>query len=543
LSGTDPHLITIVNMIPSNRSDEDRDDSEPNIAVNPMYPNVIAASAFTFTSNRTVCSSSPCDDLPHPSCKAPIYLSMDGGATWHMEEVLASNNGITNDITLAFGPSGHLYASFLEGCFSPDNNGMKGFMTMRSIFPITDSHSPGTLVMDTVDSRFWRDSRDNRSANIFDQPWITTTTFEGSDRVFIGVNRVGDARSFRFFDGTRGSGRTARVIVSQSGLERSFSGVEIERVRNVDKNLSAIRVAAHPTGKVYAVFYRWISGGGATGGTGHSSPFPMCDIIVVRDDKFGTQTFNQLLEGGPGSSIGKRIGSGLVPLHNSSAADPSLRLLPGSSLGRARLVGSNLSIAVNPTTADHVVAAWCSLDGGIYTLHSRESFDGGNTWTVLFADLMNTTNPALAVASDGKVGMLYQQLTRHDHSPGRSQEWETHFILDENRSRGSSIRNYMLNQFPNDSLPFLDTITARLRPSLGDYVDLQAVNNTFYGVFSAFNSPVHGPASSSTPVYHREYTGRDLVGTSPERRRVGGSVDPFFFKIEPRSAASPVVRR
>src|SRR4030095_10499502 len=111
------YRISIVNMIHPDQDHEINNDTEPNIAVNPANPNIIAASAFTFSLNRfrpdgtLICDTFPCPDIinaqtfkhrPMSACKAPIYFSTDGGQTWTLKDVLPSNNGITHDISLAF---------------------------------------------------------------------------------------------------------------------------------------------------------------------------------------------------------------------------------------------------------------------------------------------------------------------------------------------------------------------------------------------------------------------------------------------------------
>lgn len=531
--GTDPHLITIINMIPEALCPEAKHDGEPNIAVNPMNPQIIAASAFTYSEQRDLlCSPSPCDGLPHESCRAPIYISADGGMTWALADVIASNNGITHDITLAFSPSGYLYASFLKGCHAPDHS-MKGYMTMRSTSHILNGEDAARLAMQSVDERFFKNTPETAWRNIIDQPWVAATSDGTKDRVFVGANRVGESKSF-IFSGRRGSGMTARVIVSPNGTPNSFAGIQIETTPNQDRNLSAIRVAPHPDGKVYAVFYRWISEGVSGGLDAVIQPFPFCEVVVVRDDVYGTRNFGQLLDAGPGSPRGKRVAGATVPLCNAMHPIPAYRLPPGSSLGNARLVGSNLSIAVDPVNEDHVVISWCALASGVYTLHTRESLNAGVTWTELFPPIPNAMNPALAVTTDGRVGLLYQQLVDRQNENW----WETHFTLGAISRRGLSTREYLLHRFPDAELPILNDSTVALRPALGEYIDLEAVGTTFYGVFSGMNTPDQERFLGNIhDIYLRRVVHRELQTTTGEP--VIPSVDPFFFKVEARLNVVP----
>ena len=266
LSGTEVfsqrYDVSIVNMIPRERSSDTAHDGEPNIAVNPANPQIIAASAFTFSSNLQWCDRFPCLNIPDssfPRCRAPIYLSMDGGNNWGLRELVPSNNGITHDITLAFSDAGYLYVTALKGCqYSPargPNNFMKGFFILRSNAVVRDVEPIDSLIR--IDQRF---------GFVHDQPWIEAVTsidtISGrpvySDRVFVGVNKQQDALSSPDRD-LLFEGRTARVLVSRGAevTPTSFNPAVIESARNTDKNPGAVRVAIHRSGKVYAIFLRF----------------------------------------------------------------------------------------------------------------------------------------------------------------------------------------------------------------------------------------------------------------------------------------------
>src|SRR5438046_4821244 len=77
--------IYVVNIIPESLSGETGYDSEPNVAVNPINPAEIAASAFTRE--------------PMGGKTAPIFVSTDGGKIWSCRSIVPSPQ-ITCDITL-----------------------------------------------------------------------------------------------------------------------------------------------------------------------------------------------------------------------------------------------------------------------------------------------------------------------------------------------------------------------------------------------------------------------------------------------------------
>ena len=128
-------------------------------------------------------------------------------------------------------------------------------------------------------------------------------------------------------------------------------------------------------------------------------------MVVVRDDAAatGASPFQALTD--PSDKLPGRVvvKNASIPWSNAPA------------LGQER-IGSTLSIAVDPNKSSIVYVGWADKGskGDIYTLHVRNSTDRGVTWSK--ADLPgttihNATNVALAIANNGVVGFLYQQLS------------------------------------------------------------------------------------------------------------------------------------
>jgi hypothetical protein len=467
------YSFKIVNMQPKSQSNEINFDSETNIAVDPSNPSTIAGSAFT----------------PNPTgslTTAPIYISTDEGNTWALNNILPSGNGYTADISLGFGAtSGTLYSGILRGGSSFRN------MMLRTTTP-TEATTMTTLL--------------DRSTISIDQPFISATTTDDAtsihkDRFFSGDNWYGNRIS------VGGTGKTAEVLVSNDGGSSPFSGLAVDEIEDRTtsaQDFPAIRTAIHNSGVVYAVFYRWTSGS--------SSPYT-CDVVVTRDDNFatGTAQFQALIDAGD-LIAGQRVVTSIkVPAF-------------GIFLGNNRLVGSNLAIAVDPDNSANVVIAWCDRVGTTdYTIHFRRSKTSGRTWDGSdWLTITNATNPGIAIANSGKVGLIYQQLT----GSGTTAKWETHFRLA--NFSGTTFSDEILSTFLDSDLGASTFI-----PSLGDYLRIQAVGNNFYGVFPASNRPV----STNFPdvvSYQRnaDFTTnqlRDITNTS----NIAVSVDPFFFRISP----------
>ena len=124
--------------------------------------------------------------------------------------------------------------------------------------------------------------------------------------------------------------------------------------------------------------------------------------MVTRDDDWGRgdHPFRDLHDAGDGK-IGQRV-----------AKDRFLHFDHSPSLGQERL-GSDLTIACDPRDSSRVWLGFCDRPSGPsgtdWTLHIRFSADRGQTWSGDARTLPLTKNPSLAVDTDGRVGLLYQQ--------------------------------------------------------------------------------------------------------------------------------------
>lgn len=458
--------VFVVNMIPKSLSGEEHQDSEPTIAVNPANPLQIAASAFT----------------PDPSegPRAPIYVSTDGGQTWTLNSIVPStvaDGSATADITVAFGSSSNvLYAGIIR-------------------FPIVNDRTRlNILRTKNFQSAAMMDVLADRTGRGVDQPYVQAATVasgvdKGKDRVYVGDND---------FNGTGGKTATIDQTLSGAGSNPPFKSVRIESRATSGQDGPPVRPAIHPDGTVYAVFHSWRSFNGNTGdGT--------ADIVVVRDDKGGT---------GP---------SPFTDLVDPNDHKAGVRVVQGAKfnfngfLGQQR-TGGDVSIAVDPTNKNIVYIAYNDDQGGFYVLHVRKSIDGGKTWSPDVRTTRDALNPALAVNSAGKLGLLFQQL-----SGTGAKNWVTQFELS---SGGPPERTFVLHKAPgNRPLKQFD-------PYLGDYDHLMAVGKDFYGIFSGSNSPRKENFPSGV-VYQRNVNWNTSTLLDVDNATtVNPSIDPFFFKVK-----------
>ena len=449
-------MIRVVNMIPASLSGESRQDSEPNIAVNPANPKAIVGTAFT--------------PSPTGGPNAPIYISSDGGNTWALRMVVPGNGPVgTSDITVAFADSGnHLYAGILNG--------------LTTNLQILRTANYTSLAAMTVLLQ-----RANE-----DQPWVVARTTKVKtttpDRVYVGNNNFNTLP------------KTATVDLSLNAATApapaGFGPHQIEHGAAKPQDGPPTRLAVHADGTVYAAFERWTGGTVAAGLT--------MDVVITRDDNWG-------IGGTPFQALGV----------NGKTVAPGRFIRWNAIMGQERL-GGDLTIAVDPNHSGTVWLAWCDRVGGAngtdWTLHVRRSTDHGATWSGDLRTITNVKNPALAVNSNGELGLLYQAFT--------GTRWVTTLELTFN-AWATPATTVILHTAPSS------TPLRSFFPYIGDYVRMLAVGANFYGVFCGNNTPDKANFPNGV-TYQRgaNWTTKTLLSTDGVTH-VAPSIDPFFFEWSP----------
>jgi hypothetical protein len=451
--------ISIVNMIPKSLSGESNQDSEPNLAVNPNNPLQIAATAFT----------------PNPTggTLAPIFISSDGGATWALNAIVpgATAGFPTGDITTKFGGTSNvLYGGILRAD------------TLHLNVLRTNNYAGSAAMTVLVD----------RASE--DQPWVQATTATGvagtPDRVYIGHNDFNTSPN----TATVEQSLNAAAAPAPAG----FGPITLETTSpGGGQDGPSIRPTIHSSGRIYIAWIDW------TTFTGTSTT---ANIVVRRDDNWGTggTPYSAIGTGGKGVNVASGV---TIPWQNAHF------------LGQER-VGSHLSIVVDPNNSSRVFIAWADTPvvSGPYTIHVRQSIDGGVTWGADLRTVANGINPALAIDSVGNIGFLYQTLTGGN-------TWETHIEIS-NNSFATPPTPIVLAKVPSN------TPVATFLPYLGDYIYLTAIGETFYGVFSANNTPNSANFPNGvTYLRNANFTTQQLLNVD-NATPVNVSIDPFFFSIQ-----------
>ena len=403
------------------------------------------------------------------STNSPVFYSNNGGNTWSLLDIIAGTP--VRDQTLRFSSaSGTLYAGVLWG--TGNNIALINYDILRT----TDFTGLNSM------TRLARRQND-------DQPFVQAATVPagpgaGRDRVYIGSNDHAPSNVPATVDYLLDAGAVLPVTSTTLVIEG----------RSVSRDYPQTRPAIHTNGTVYAVFYAIV---------GSSA-----DVVIVRDDNWatGTTPFNALIDAGD-SKQGVRIVTGL-----------SLPPLNTIYLGQQRVDG-DLSIAVDSNNSATVYICYGDQQSGTYTLHVIKSTDAGATWSGDLRTITNAVNPALAIDEKGKLGFLYQQVT----GSGANQRWRTTFEL--TQSDFAKITTHYLADAPTN------TPSSQGDPYLGDYLYMMTAGTTFYGIFSANNTPnLANFPNGVTYQRNANFTTKTLLNVD-NVTPVAASIDPFFFKV------------
>jgi hypothetical protein len=489
----DDSRTVLVNMIPRESSAETSQNSDSILAVHDDGQ-LLAGGAFT-------------DERPDNTGHRPLLISTDGGLTWAWRALLPFAR--MSKQTLSFSGSGRtLYAAMmhLDNVILHRRIEVAVLVTEDPTATETDGRSKRMQVISPL-----------ASGEFVDLPFIHARNLFGSDRIYVGQNYFGPELGQQ----------TASVRVSADG-GKTFRLLGVEARTTASQDAPPVKPAVAKDGTVYVAFIRW-----ATERSQRGQRFEFTgDVVIVRDD-----------DGAVGESAFRSLDdpSDRKPGHR-IVRDRTFDVSVDASLGQER-TGRALSVAVDPNRSATVYVAWGDRDpaapSSTQTLHVRRSIDRGVTWTNDLISVPDATNPALAVAENGTVGFLYQQLVAKGTA---NQAWETHFRAvsrqpddDPGVTRQANWSDLVLAAMPTSLEP-----KATHQPFLGDSIHLMAVGDVFYGAFSAPNIP--DPKFFPEGVlFQRTHRAGQLV--SLDGKRVATSIDPYFarIRVSPRDPSTGTV--
>jgi hypothetical protein len=469
----------------------------PFLAVNKDNPSLVIGTASTYDNIEGSSATAP----GLTGLYVPLYFSVDGGNTWNLQNVVPSNQGQPvpeySAISVGFGAHKTIYAATQ---LPPGD--AESVEVFRSD---SDPDSPLVAAIGESGTAPYLQSATVKTLS------PTPTPGKTESRVFVAYRDTswgsGDATIIRSLDAEITNGILA-------GWGDAFTLDQRDHTSDF-----VPRVAIHRDGVIYGAFYRY---------TTQVQPVLPADVIVVRDDNWASS-------GASGSSFialtdptdnlpGKIVVSQVtVPWLDTHLDD----------FGQERIVGGDLSIAVDPTNSRRVYLAYADGTGSAdYSIHVICSTDGGNTWSGDRRTVLRAKNFSVAINELGQVGLLYQQIYRP--TAGRRRKpprWLTKFEFSSNDF--TEHVDFILADVPAMAPIAATTFGAYI----GDYANLIAVGKDFYGIFCANNSPVteHFP-NGVTYQRNHDFVSRQLFDLDNHPIQI--SIDPFFFHISETDVSS-----
>ncbi|GAA1261321.1 hypothetical protein GCM10009665_58850 [Kitasatospora nipponensis] len=397
---------------------------EASVAVNPANPQQIAITRFTY----------PWDS------NSDLVFSTDGGITWKDEVTIppppgvASTSGGPYDQTIDFGRNGTLYATFLTGA----NQIVTGSTTdpTRAASWSWNNPTPTTTQLTSA------------AGTNADQPWLIVnrdTATATQDNVYVGYQDFRNSVPHDHVAVSLHNASPVDITRDNAAGTGALSGGVIN---------GGLRLAADPrNGSMYALYQQ---GGGTT------------------QPQNVTLMLNRSTDAGAHWTLGGSTDGIAVSTDNTRQGNSGYKFGGVNSLQ-----GGVDHVAVDPTNGDVYTAYGADVSGNNQIRIRRLTDNGTGGMNVGAAvNVSSSTNaalPSVAVLGDGTIGVLY--LTDDGTNTSGFPEFSAH--LARSTDHGATFTDTVLQSYTtavgDPSQP-----TQRL---FGDYEQLKAVGNTFYGAF------------------------------------------------------------
>jgi len=430
--------------------------AEPSLAVNPTNTQQIVVLSFA-------------GSFWDGAGPAPLWLSNNGGLNWAQvlsipEPRTVIQDNCPCDQAPDFGQDGIFYATFLRS----DGNIYTGQSTNPANLA-NWSWNPAGAGMTMRTNRF--------GVGNSDQPWLWT----GRDPA-----NANNTNVYVAYDDFTGFG--IPLIRNAASLAVNPPSFPLGQDRTV--NTLATPLAANPgnritvatNGKVYNIHSKSVNlGGGAK-----------LTIYIVNRSTDQGQTWTVAGGGAPGGGIVVATG-------------PAKHGFGFKLGGNNQLLGSITAIAVDPNT-EVVYAAYGLQDpgSGVNKIRVRKlmpngagGYNLGGPQTIVFSNIEQAL-PAIAVLPSGEAGLMFTTFSGTTYQVRFQQSADGFATLS-----STSFPNTFTNFAPPSPLAPSGNLNDRQR-ILGDYEQIKAAGNTYYGTFAA----------------------RGSAGLNQQ------SVDPYFFKAD-----------
>ncbi|MFI6151803.1 Ig-like domain repeat protein [Kitasatospora sp. NPDC051170] len=424
------------------------DHGETAIAVNPANPLQIAITRFADVPAQT--------STREWNSNARLFFSSDGGTTWADEATIPVPPGVSNtnggpcDQTIDYGRNGTLYGTFLTCGLSNDAQVVSGSTTDPTNAASWQWNNPTPTTTQLTS---------NTHPNT-DQPWLIVNrdpTTASQDNVYVG------------FQDFNSAGTTAdphdRVTVSRNANNATPVDFPAANDRGVgsgplnDGINGGLRLAGNRSnGAVYALYQQG-------GSNAVSQPQP----VTIR--------INRSTDGGVHWDLGNTPGTDSDGITVASVSSDQGN--QGFKFGGVNaLIGGVHHAAVDPTGGDVFVAYGVDVSGTNQIRLRRLTDNGANSLNVgAEVNVSTSTNaalPSVAVLDDGTVGVLY--LTSDGNNANGFPTFTAH--LARSTDHGATFDDTALQSYTTQAGD-----TNAFQRLFGDYQQLKAVGNTFYGAF------------------------------------------------------------
>jgi hypothetical protein len=399
--------------------------NEPFVAVNPINPNDIVISSFSFGAPR------------NPD--AALFYSTNGGSNWTLQFTVPQPSpsvAIPNDWTFAYDSGGTLHGAVLGG-----GNIYQGMTTNPSSLAAWSWTGGGTQINTAP------------SSGRADQPWIA---LQGGD-VYVAYNDLH-------------SGRDERVAVSYNNGTTFTTDKEISNGPHPGSVVAGTRIATDSAGSVYSIF-----GVGANISRGVSN---VTYYLNRSRDGGVTWDFN------PNSTIGGIIIDSGVSAQACFRPDQGGTCTQTSNnwfAGVNNLLGNVTAIA-SDKAGSHVYVLIGKQDAmGIDRIYLAAYQALGSSLIksseiVISPAGQRAALPAITVSDDGTVVMMYETY-------GADGKVHIHVAssVDAGASIASDIEEYSFTPLP---LVQVNPANPNADREFGDYDFLMSIGDTIYGTFA-----------------------------------------------------------
>lgn len=435
-------------------------DSETSIAINPLNANQISITAFS----------------GGWGANAVIWNSVDGGNTWSRQVTIPRPpnapgiNGCPCDQDIDYERSNLMAGTFLS--FGPTD-----------VYTALTSNPGNPASWNWHTTAGTADKTNQVGAGGTDQPWVLTNrdnAVAAQDNVYVAYD------NFTIFP--IGMRVAASLGVNPPNFTRDNQSGTSGGPAIINPGH---RLAVDPrNGWVYSLFQN------STGGTAN-------DWAV-------TYWLNRSVDGGQ-TWILNGSGTGIqVAAANSTQGHGPTTVFDGSGncltnntfkFGAVNaLLGGVDHAAVDPNNGD-VYYVYGNRDGGtgnnrLSIIRLTDNGAGGLTIGAphFITGQVQAALPSVAVASNGVVGVLY---TTFDGPSGGFPQFTTHLAMSDDH--GVNFTDSVLETYLS---PANDNQNCRQRV-LGDYNQIKAVGNTFYGVFTGNGVPFGRSTSNLDPIFFK----------------------------------------